>query len=79
MIEISCTKTEMEKIIRALERGNLLCLFPRKAEHCVYDVHWSCRKCLEKNIKWNIQKRSSKGGNDHGNDSESTGTGEICR
>ena len=57
MIEIKCTKTEQRKIIDALM---YVCLFPHRAPYCTNDLSMTCKKCLEKNIKWEITCGSKK-------------------
>jgi len=57
MIEIKCSKTEKEKIIRVLEVMDPPCLFPRTQNHCYLDyTKYNCKKCLETKIKWVIEK-----------------------
>lgn len=55
MIEITCNKTEKEKLISTLEVMPIPCLFPQKAKTCFLSKGNSCRKCLESKIKWNIR------------------------
>lgn len=57
MIEITCTKTEKEKLISTLEIMPIPCLFPKKAQTCYLDKGNSCRKCLEAKIKWSVREK----------------------
>lgn len=57
MIEITCTKTEKEKLISTLETMPIPCLFPKKAKTCYLDKGNSCRKCLETKIKWDVREK----------------------
>lgn len=59
MIEITCSKTEKEKLINTLEVMPIPCLFPRKAQTCYLSKENSCRKCLETKIKWNVKNRGA--------------------
>lgn len=47
MIEIKCTKQQKTKIIEAL---SCFCLFT----FCPMSPDIDCKKCVEKNIKWEI-------------------------
>ena len=59
MIEITCSKKQKEQIIDALQYLDTPCLFPRMQKTCVLDRDTSCKKCLEKNIKWNVGKKGN--------------------
>jgi len=54
MIEIKCTPAQKKIIINSLLNPEG-CLFPRKRKACAVDRDADCKKCFEKNIKWEIQ------------------------
>lgn len=55
MIEITCSKEEKEKLIKALENMQLQCFFsPKKSKFCSVSKN-NCRNCLETRIKWNVK------------------------
>ena len=54
MIEIKCTPAQKKIIIKSLLNPEG-CLFPKRSKFCVMDKDVNCKKCFEKNIKWEIQ------------------------
>ena len=65
MIEIKCNKTEKSKIIDALCRMEIPCLFPRKATFCPFNKEATCKECLETGIHWIPSREAPNGKPEH--------------
>lgn len=65
MIEITCTKTEKQRLIALMKNmqgiKDATCLFLRAANFCLTNHDASRKNCVKTRIKWNIVSNKKAG------------------